>query len=239
MSRHPEVDALHSEIRSRLQALEPPYTASARAIRREISRRLAPASPEFILTLALALIAEESDLLRFFAYELVSLHKRTAAQLTQQDILNLGAGINSWAAVDTFALYLSGPMWAQGRLPDETLIFWTRSEDRWWRRAALVTTVLLSRRATSSDARRVTAVCALLASDRDDMVVKALSWALRELTKKHPEQARIFLATHASTLAPRVTREVKNKLRTGLKTPRKSQSGKPSQQPFRAALPVP
>jgi 3-methyladenine DNA glycosylase AlkD len=231
MSRQPEVVALHSEIRSRLYALRPPYTASARTIRREISRRLAEESPEFILALALELITDESDLLRFFAYELVSLHKRTAAQLTQQDLLKLAAGMNSWAAVDTFALYLSGPMWTQGRLPDETLIAWTQSEDRWWRRAALVTTVLLSRRANPTDGRRITAICALLASDQDDMVVKALSWAIRELTKKHPEQARLFLATHASTLAPRVAREVNNKLRTGLKTPRKSPFGNQTARP--------
>jgi len=54
------------------------------------------------------------------------------------------------------------------------------------------------------------------------MVVKALSWALREIAKKHPEQVRTFLATHKRTLAARVTREVNNKLRTGLKTPRNS-----------------
>ena len=52
------------------------------------------------------------------------------------------------------------------------------------------------------------------------MVVKALSWALRELAKKHPEQAASFLAKHRQVLAARVLREVNNKLTTGLKTPR-------------------
>jgi 3-methyladenine DNA glycosylase AlkD len=67
----------------------------------------------------------------------------------------------------------------------------------------------------------VTDVCSLLVEDRDDMVVKALSWALRELGKKHPAEVRGVLATHEKRLAARVTREVNNKLRTGLKTLRK------------------
>jgi 3-methyladenine DNA glycosylase AlkD len=51
------------------------------------------------------------------------------------------------------------------------------------------------------------------------MVVKALSWALREMAKKHPGEARTFLEKHRHTLAARVVREVNNKLKTGLKTP--------------------
>jgi 3-methyladenine DNA glycosylase AlkD len=51
------------------------------------------------------------------------------------------------------------------------------------------------------------------------MVVKALSWALREASKKHPEQVRRYLAEHKGDLAARVIREVNNKLTTGLKTP--------------------
>jgi 3-methyladenine DNA glycosylase AlkD len=52
------------------------------------------------------------------------------------------------------------------------------------------------------------------------MVVKALSWALREAAKKHPNQVRSFLAEHQEALTARVKREVNNKLTTGLKTPR-------------------
>jgi 3-methyladenine DNA glycosylase AlkD len=117
-------------------------------------------------------------------------------------------------------MYLSGPMWARAGLADETVLTWVRSEDRWWRRAALVSTVVLSRRGDPGDLFRVARICTLLAADRDDMVVKALSWALREMAKRHPEKARAFLATHEGVLAARVKREVNNKLRTGLKTPR-------------------
>jgi 3-methyladenine DNA glycosylase AlkD len=105
------------------------------------------------------------------------------------------------------------------------VVTWADSKDRWWRRIALVSTVALSRRGDPDDLRRVVRICTLLVSDRDDMVVKALSWVLREMAKKHPVEAENFLAEHKLALAARVTREVSNKLKTGLKTPRTGRTG--------------
>jgi 3-methyladenine DNA glycosylase AlkD len=135
------------------------------------------------------------------------------------DLLKLGKGLNSWSSVDCFAMYLSGPLWARSRISDRMIASWARSKDRWWRRTALVSTVTLSRRGNADDVRRVLQVCTLLVADGDDMVVKALSWALREMAKKHPDEARAFLEEHRHALAARVVREVNNKLKTGLKTP--------------------
>jgi 3-methyladenine DNA glycosylase AlkD len=210
------------EIRSRLSLLKPPYTAAAREIRRDVSRQISQEPPATVIQLALHLLDDNSDLLRSFTYELVSHHKLTSDQLTLDDLLKLGKGLNSWVSVDCFATFLSGPMWAQGKLSDETIATWARSPDRWWRRTALVSTVALSRRGNPDDLRKVAQISALLVEDRDDMVVKALSWALREVAKKHPEEAAGFLAAHKQALAARVTREVNNKLGTGVKTPRSS-----------------
>ena len=66
------------------------------------------------------------------------------------------------------------------------------------------------------------AVCEILADDRDDMVVKALSWALRVLTPHDPTAVQHFLTTNHHRLAARVKRETHNKLTTGLKNPRKT-----------------
>ena len=61
----------------------------------------------------------------------------------------------------------------------------------------------------------------MLVDDHDDMVAKALSWALRELVPRDAEAVQAFLAEHEHVLAARVKREVRNKLTTGLKNPRK------------------
>jgi len=49
------------------------------------------------------------------------------------------------------------------------------------------------------------------------MVVKALSWALRELSKRDPTSVAAFLREHEMRLASRVRREVKTRLETGRK----------------------
>ena len=60
----------------------------------------------------------------------------------------------------------------------------------------------------------------MLVSDRDDMVVKAMSWALRALSQRDPAAVEQFLSEREGELARRVIREVRNKLSTGLKNPK-------------------
>lgn len=79
---------------------------------------------------------------------------------------------------------------------------------------------LESRRGTG-DPSRTLDVCTLPVKDRDDMVVKSLSWALRELVKRDPESVRSFLAERQHELALRGLREVNNKLGSGLKNVRR------------------
>ena len=107
-------------------------------------------------------------------------------------------------------------------MPDELIHRWARSEDRWWRRAALVSTVALNVRSHggTGDVPRTLAVCQRLVDDHDDMVVKAMSWALRELVVHDPGTVRRFLEQYGDRLAARVRREVRNKLTTGLKNPK-------------------
>jgi 3-methyladenine DNA glycosylase AlkD len=147
--------------------------------------------------------------------------------LKPNDVIALGQGIQSWGEVDCFASSVAGPAWREGNIPTRLIHSWTRSADQWWRRAALVSSVPLNNRARggNGDAARTLGVCRLLVRDRDDMVVKALSWALRELSKRDRSAVEGFLEQHAERLAPRVIREVTNKLRTGLKNPRRVSAG--------------
>ena len=87
---------------------------------------------------------------------------------------------------------------------------------------ALVSTLALNLRPHGGywDVAHTLAVCWMLVDDRDDMVVKALSGALRALVVHDPGAVEAFLAEHEDELAARVKREVNNKLRTGLKNPK-------------------
>ena len=176
-----------------------------------------------MLRLAARLVDEGEGGRRFIAYELVHHHRATLAGLGAADVERLGRGLDGWGAVDGFACYVAGPAWREGQLSDALVRRWAVSRDRWWRRAALVSTVALNSRARggSGDAARTLAICRLLVRDRDDMVVKAMSWALRELAKRDPQATRRFLAEQGDALAARVRREVRNKLATGLMNPRR------------------
>ncbi len=74
------------------------------------------------------------------------------------------------------------------------------------------------------DASRTLAVCETLAGDHDDMVMKAMSWALKELVPWDPNAVERFLSDNDDRLAARVRREVRNKPTTGLKNPRRTLS---------------
>lgn len=69
----------------------------------------------------------------------------------------------------------------------------------------------------TGDTARTLAIYAQLVDDRDDMVVEALSWALRELVFWDPDAVRAFLTHHDGQIAACVRREVSSLLETGLK----------------------
>ena len=213
-----------AEIRTRLMLLSEKNTESIRAVRRDFSERLAKAPSDFVFQLTLLLLKHEKTVPRFFAYELVQHHREARRSLNSRKLKLLGEGIDSWTAVDTFACYLSGPAWRERQVPDSLIAQWARSRNHWWRRAAVVSTVPLNNKARGGqgDATRTLAICNLVVDDREDMVVKALSWSLRELVKRDRRSVKKFLDEKHTHLSKRVVREVTNKLNTGLKNPRKS-----------------
>ncbi len=214
-------ESLAREFRARVDALPSPTVPRVRPIRREFSRKIAGAQPEQVLELAALLIDLD---LRIWAYEIVHFHRPTLRALDAATIENLGRGLADWASVDVFGGYVAGPAWVKRQISDQDVHRWARSPDRWWRRTALVATVGLNTKTRGGygDAPRTLAVCELLADDRDDMVVKALSWALRVLAPHDPKAVRHFLTTNEDRLAARVKRETRNKLATGVKNPRKT-----------------
>ena len=203
-------------------ALPKQNTPSIRRVRRQYSREIRGCQPALVLDVATRLV--ETRRLRWVAYELIRHHKPTFEMLTDATIERIGQGLDSWQSVDAFGCTLSGPAWRIGNLSDETVHRWTASGDVWWRRAALVSTVGLNTRARggTGDAPRTLAVCRLLADDHEDMVQKAMSWALRTLVVHDREAVGGFLEEYQGVLAARVKREVRNKLDTGLKNPRPS-----------------
>jgi len=210
-----------AEIHSQLQALPVKNTPSERRVRHTFSRVLRKEDGCFVLEVAMELRRRYGY--RSVPYELVLAHRAAFNLLRERELEELGQGLDSWWSVDSFARTLSGPAWRERLVGDGLIDKWARSSDKWWRRAALVSTVALNVRSRGGkgDVPRTLKICMLLVDDHEDMIEKALSWALRELVVHDAQAVRDFVDKYEARLGSRVKREVHNKLRTGLKSPKR------------------
>jgi 3-methyladenine DNA glycosylase AlkD len=213
---------LAKEIVQHVKGLPHATTGEIRAVRQGYSKQIAAWEPKAVLALADELLSEDQFVYHFVATELVHYHRPTLTALKAKDLKPLGRRADSWYATDTFGPLVAGPAWREGQVPDSVIHTWAKSKNLWQRRTALTCTIALNTKARGGrgDTLRTLAVCQMLVNDREDMVVKALSWALRELAEHDPKAVKQFMAQYNEALAPRIKREVRNKLTTGLKNPK-------------------
>lgn len=216
--RQPMLDLSAADVAERLRRLDIVNAASMRAVCRELSAQVASASPREVIALAQGIIEEQPLGAYGVAYTLIAYHPGALAALRARDLQRMGKHMCGWGDVDCVS-GLAGVAWRKGQISDAVIHRWTRSRNRWWRRAALVSTVPLNMKSQggTGDAKRTLAVCRLLMKDRDDMVVKAMSWALRALATREPRKVEAFVDKHGEELPRLAVREVRNKLRTGRK----------------------
>ena len=219
-----EIESLVREVVKNVSSVPVQRTAPLRAIRKKISKTVSGFSPKSVLALSYSLMDRPEFVYHWFAFEMIENHPATLKSLRAKEIQRLGKGLDSWYSVDAFACCLSGKAWREKQISTALIHTWAGSKNFWYRRAALVSTVPLNNtaRGGTGDTKRTLSVCEMLVHDREDMVVKALSWALRELSKKDPKAVQRFVSAHRPRLAPRVIREVNAKLSTGLKNPRRT-----------------
>ena len=213
---------LADEVRRDLASLPRIDTPSVRALRRRYSNALAHESPKIVLRFVRSLLTDAGWAERVVAWEVLAAHERAFGLLNDRLVEKMARGLADWGSVDLFGVTVLGQAWRAGLVTDSKILAWGRSPDRWRRRLALVATVPLNSRARggTGDARRTLRVCRALLGDSDDLVVKAMSWSLRELARQEPKIVEAFLRKEEDRLPSRVKREVLNKLRTGVKSPR-------------------
>ena len=190
-----------------------------RPIVKQLQKALKNTLPEEVIQFTKELYTTKILEAQQIAIEVVKYHKIAYQSMTLDDILHFSDGMDNWVSVDSFACYLAGPAWREGRIADRIIEEWARSDDRWWRRAAVVCTVALNQKARGGkgDPERTLMICEIVKTDQDEMVTKGLSWALRELAKRETEPVLDFINRYEDILPKRVLREVKSKIKTGHK----------------------
>ena len=171
------------------------------------------------IELAKALVNTNIFECQHIAFEYVGKDKRALAVLTEKDIDDFDKNLDNWVSVDCFSAYLLGYAWRVNKIKTDKVLSYFTSENYWRRRIPVVATVSLNQKARggNGDAKRTIEICSLVVHDHEDMIVKALSWALRELAKVDPDPVAAFIEQHREQLHSRVLREVRNKLSKGTK----------------------
>lgn len=190
-----------------------------RTVLQEWQKKLAHYSAPEWIQLAMELVETNILECQQIAFELLWKNKKALQQLTPEQIFRLGKTLDNWVSVDMFCLCITGYCWRTGILSDADILNWARHPDFWLRRTALVSTVPLNLRSRggTGDQERTLRICSLLAGDHQEMIVKAMSWALRELSKSDRQAVEEFLLENRDILHSKVIREVQTKLLTGKK----------------------
>jgi 3-methyladenine DNA glycosylase AlkD len=157
------------------------------------------------------------------AIELIGLSPREIPKLPWSFLERWRQPLCTWHDTDGFGIYIFGPwLAADPRERSKHLRKLIKSEHICSRRLALVGTVILNRRRESAIPELTFELVEAVAAERGPLITKAVSWALRELTKSHAELVARYVERNRERLPAIAVREVGNKLRTGLKNPKRA-----------------
>ena len=153
------------------------------------------------------------------AYELYNHNNNLIHSLCENDIDILSEKIDNWVLVDSLGCYITGAAWRMNIIPDTKIYSYIKSNNLWIKRLGIVSTIPLNLRSRggSGDPKRTLEICKMVIDDHRNLIVKAVSWALRELVKSNKEDVIQFLEIYEEKLHALVKREVKNKIITGKK----------------------
>ena len=174
------------------------------------------------ITLAKDLVSTAIFECQQVAYEFLAKDKKLMSSLSAEDLIVLDQGQDNWVSVDTFSAYLLGVAWRLGIVDDQWILEKAGSSDFWIRRQSLVATLGWNQksRGGKGNTEKTLMICSLFVDDHQDMINKALSWALRELSKTDKEAVVEFMQDFEPRLHGRVRREVWAKIVTGVKNPK-------------------
>jgi 3-methyladenine DNA glycosylase AlkD len=190
-----------------------------KAVIREIRERYKGLTEREWITLCKALVDQGIFECHAVAFELIARNRKLLGALEYEDLADLGRNLDNWATVDHYSVGIYGVLWGKGVVKDRHIDRLLQSGNPWDRRVAVVSTVALNlkSRGGKGDTARTLSVCERVVDDHHDMIQKALSWALRELSKRDRDAVVEFMERFGRMMGRRVVREVKHKLEFGTK----------------------
>jgi len=109
-------------------------------------------------------------------------------------------GINNWDLVDVTCHKVVGEYLLHHPKEREILYTLAKSNNMWERRISIISTFAFIRQGQLSDSIDISSI---LLHDKEDLIHKAVGWALREVYKKNKDVTKKFIEENISTM-PRV-----------------------------------
>ncbi len=128
--------------------------------------------------------------------------------------------LSGWETTDTLGWKLLGEMIIRDVIMIDDLLEYKDYPSVWGRRLLIVATASPMNKG-HGDVNRYLEIISWYKDSREKMIIKAISWALREGTESHPDKIRSFIEKYEDNLHSSILREVRNKLDKGLKNPKK------------------
>jgi 3-methyladenine DNA glycosylase AlkD len=125
--------------------------------------------------------------------------------------------VSDWAVADGMAISITGSLLEKNLISLNDLSF-LKDHSNVFGRRIYITSMVLPVRKDTSDINLFLSEIENFISDKNKYIYKAVSWVLREGTKKFKTQIHAFLERHSEELHSSVVREVRNKIETGKKS---------------------
>jgi len=187
-----------------------------KAVLKELKKEVADFPFENKMEILRAMVAENIFELQQMAYEYMRIDKSLLLQLSEDHLDELAVNLDNWLSVDTYSAVV-GLAWSKSVISMDKIEKYLHQKDFWFRRIGVVSTVYFNQQLRGDQLDFTIKVCEKVVGDHEKNMVKALSWALREVVKYDSELVVDFLAKHEDSLHKQVIREVNKKLYTGLK----------------------
>lgn len=194
-------------------------TPEYRKLWKDFYQKFGKLSPSELLELGFLFIQSGYFEMQQLGIELLGSSKKTLILLDESHLNNIIVRLDNWACTDNFGVNVLGKCWQLGVVSRDYILNLSSRPGLWERRLSLVACVPLNQKSSGGrGAPEITLkLCSEHIHDREELIVKALSWILRKLAVFEPGTVMDFIHQHRTDLHPLIVREVLNKINTGKK----------------------
>ncbi len=141
-----------------------------------------------------------------FAIFLMSLYKKEFRTVSWDKIDGWLYHVDNWETCDQLSSNIVAPMIVNNPTLTDKLLSLSKSSDKWKRRFAAATVANMNHGGHQYP-EETFVVCRNLLSDKEQVVSKAVGWALREIGKKCPQQTFDFLNRNKTIITKKLLKE--------------------------------